>query len=657
MINPVIERRSKKNLRRFLRDRFQDDPIADLAGTEAVKGFAEYYLYYPYMFRNAFRRIDSEKMERLNQAGFLCFKSVIYKDNVIDKQVSEAEMEATSKKAKMMMKEAVTMLKEIFGNDAFFWTRWEERQQEFYRSVELDHQLTSSNYTYEDYIHFAWGKSAFAKLAIDALYVLEGNRSEKNYQLLLESHREFSCAMQLFDDVLDLTEDNGHVQFNIARHFTEQALAEKGIHTDGFSIEDYEKYLYVLGIAERIFNMAFEHIDKAWQIAGQLKVKPWLNVLSYYKKIYRAVGRSTHTYINKLKAELFHSQSHLLNERPLSLSPLLLQQSLAHGKQFIIGQQNEAGAWSEYLTSAGSSDVWASGLVAHYGRAFLPLPAQRAAAAFLQPVAAPLWGYMEEYINDSDSSAFALLALHEAGQDLSTYRPLLLQRQCADGGFPTYTAPEIPRLRKAMVMDKKQSYDGWTQSHPCVSSVVYHLLCNAFPEEKAAKAALEAYFLRCFREEKPLAYWWTNPAYTLFNLEQSWDSIADADLKAAIVHKAGQLAKTQSETGSFGDQFQPESAYYTGFMAGILQRLAENGHDHFRPALQKAITWLVAHQLNDGSWQPTHAMQLPSPDCIVPENTDWPVSEFGCAIRAVEYNRLYSTIISLKAIHEYYQHA
>jgi hypothetical protein len=47
-------------------------------------------------------------------------------------------------------------------------------------------------------------------------------------------------------------------------------------------------------------------------------------------------------------------------------------------------------------------------------------------------------------------------------------------------------------------------------------------------------------------------------------------------------------------------------------------------------------------------------MQIPSPEIINPiENDNWEVSDTGCNVRAVEFNRIFSTILCLYAIDTY----
>lgn len=655
MINPGIQKKAEKDLHKFFNEKFSPEAISNLITEDFLKVSPEFYLYYPYLFKNAFNKIEEITIKKLNHAGFFCFKAVLLQDRVIDKQVSGNQLIDTEKTAKILMEEALAILKQLFGTNEFFWAKWAERKNELHASVLLDKTLDINNYTYERYRQLAFGKSVFANLAIDALFALEGKRSIKSYELLLESHREFSCAMQLFDDVTDLQEDNNLMQFNLAKHLTVTELNQRDIDCGEFSIQDYEKYFYILNVAERMFHMAFEHMNKASAIAQDLNVKAWQNVLHFYKVIFISVKQNIDTYLKKIKAETFHSCTKLLNVKSLHKPyPAILEEALEKGTEFILQHQNRNGSWSEYLTQAGPSDVWATGFILANGCELLPIPAREKASSFLLNHANPLWGYRESYFNDTDSSNFVLLGLYNCKEEIDCFADYLIERQNPDGGFPTYTAKEINDLRKAMRRTKSQSYEGWTQSHPCVTAVTYFLLTKAYEKtDQSNIQATEAYLLNCFMHKHSLTYWWTSNIYTVYYLLLAWEAIKSSILKDELLRSIHEIIAQQSEDGSFGDKFEAGSAYYTGYMAAIMLKLASFGLAEVNVPLKKSIEWLLHQQLTDGSWKQTHALQIPEPDCMTPGEHNWPAHEFGCQIRAIEFNRLYSTIISLNALNEY----
>jgi geranylgeranyl pyrophosphate synthase len=85
-----------------------------------------------------------------------------------------------------------------------------------------------------DYEKLSDFKAAFGKIAIDSLFVLDKNIEFQ--KCLLESHKHFSVAYQLNDDVLDFEKDFKNNQFNwlIYKYTKEYDLKE-------YSINDLKK--------------------------------------------------------------------------------------------------------------------------------------------------------------------------------------------------------------------------------------------------------------------------------------------------------------------------------------------------------------------------------------------------------------------------------
>jgi hypothetical protein len=112
------------------------------------------------------------------------------------------------------------------------------------------------------------------------------------------------------------------------------------------------------------------------------------------------------------------------------------------------------------------------------------------------------------YINDTDSSNFALLGLGTASNNKFNR---LVRRQNDDGGFPTYTEREIKALRKFMRYPKENKYIGWTQSHLCVSAVTYYLLLyNKNDIEGNYIEKLEAFLVENLNSKDEIAYFTVN---------------------------------------------------------------------------------------------------------------------------------------------------
>lgn len=654
MINIDLRSKYYKEIKTFLLENFQEKNILELVSDDSLNDFNEYYFYFPFLFEGGFKSLDKKSLKLLNIAGFLCFKQVIMQDKINDNQLPQEKVEAYSNMSQSLVSKAVTELQKLYPQDSLFWKKWQKRKKELLESDLLDSNLRSQDYSYEKYENLAWGKSAFAKLAIDGLFELEGHVSVENYNILLQSHKDFSCAMQLFDDVLDIKEDQNS-QFNIAKYLTERELIKNQFDIKNIKVSELENYLYVLGVAVQIYTLAVKHIDNALENTKSLNVKPWHNVLNFYKAVYKSAIESTNTYLEIIKAETFNSHVNYLDGKNFnSLHEKHLNQSYKKATDFVISRQNLDGSWSEYLTSAGTSTVWATGFILFFLPDYKYEQERKDALAFLLKNDRPLWGYKSNYINDTDSSFFAVICLLLSNHDVKCYSDMVLKRQNNDAGFSTYTVKEINLLREVMKKKNEQSYAGWIQSHACVTSVGF-LLTNILIEKgfPISQKSIYDYFNNKIDKEISLSYWWTDDIYTLFFLSQSAQYISNDKFLGKLYGLMQKKLQKQNNDGSFGDKYEPSSAFYTGLMALTMINLKKIINENETTKLESSIIWLIKNQKSDGSWIETNALKIPMPDDMDSNDCNWPVSQFECKVRAPEYNRLFTTAICCKAVSEY----
>lgn len=655
MLNRRLRKKSIKILSDYFYEQNKLDSFITPVSSKVFKGFAEFYLYYPLLFIKAFPDIDEEKVKKLVIAGFLCYKYVVFQDDVIDNQISTEEALKQEKLAESFMKNAMKILRELFKEDSFFWNNWEQRKKELLKSSFLDKHFNENDFSYDKYTEFAWGKSAFAILAIDSLHCLSPSDSENVYQNILESHKNFSCALQLYDDVADFTEDSNLKQFNVAIYYTQKVVTENDIIIK--KQEELNKYLYLTGTSSDLLLRANEHLDKALFLVKDHDILPWKKVLKFCKRINNINIRTAETYIDRINADLLHSNIFLLQSNPIIFhSTTSIKNALKKGIEFVLSKQKSAGYWNEYLTSGGTSDVWSTGFILSIGNNLISSDIKDKAINYLSKVPNPLWGYKSNYANDIDSTNFVLLALTLNSKSVNKYIKILASLQNEDGGYSTYIKKGIPHLRKLMSMSKNQSYEGWLQSHPCVSSVTYYLfLLNGNIVNKEKILLMESYFLKIFKENMLLSYWWTSEIYTMLFLTLSYDKIQSTELRNFIRSKIHKLTSLQNLNGGFGDKFLKESPLYTSMMLIIMLVIKKSEKPGiYEDNIQRSILWLFKNQFTDGSWIQTNGMQIPSPEIINPiENDNWEVSDSGCNVRAVEFNRIFSTILCLYAIDTY----
>lgn len=652
MINAELRNKAIESINFYVHNKedLLNDPI--LASGSYKTSCVEYYFYYPYLFSDPFGDINPIKLEQLNIASYFCYRYVVLNDDIIDKQISIDQISNHEIIANCYMKHALEILHNLFDPESLFWIKWELRKKELKSTILLDKSLDHTNYTEDIFKEYAWNKSGFSKLAIDALYILSGMQSETVYKSILSSHKEFCCAMQLHDDLFDVVEDQVNRQFNFAKYLIYEELGKSSIDKESLSNEEIENYLFVSGKGTEVLNIALNHITRARELASPYFSETWGNVLEFYKRVFVIERRSLDTYLKKITAEQFNSNQ-LFVENIVEISSDALMTSINKALSFVLNRRNENGSWSEYLTSAGSSDVWATGFIITMITDLLNAENLSESQDFLSKSASPQWGYRQGYVNDIDSTNFALLSLNRNLKDTSCI-DFLYKWQNLDGGMPTYPLINIERLRKAMNGNDSENYAGWIQSHPCVTSVSFYLLNKVVHEVNNNRLiAMETYFQNLLDDNKKLTYWWTNDIYTIFFLSISYKSIRSKELKVILVNRLCRIIETYSNEGSIGDRFNESSAFYTGFLVLSMIELDKNGVYDFKAEIKKSILWLLKNQFGDGSWKETNGLQIPDPSCLAPENENWPLSEYGCNVRAIEFNRLFTTSVCIKAINIY----
>lgn len=156
--------------------------------------------------------------------------------------------------------------------------------------------------TIKEYETLADIKSAFGKVAIDCLYSID-NSSEEIHQKLLLSHKYFSVAFQLNDDIQDFKEDLKKGQFNWAV----QLLKQQNITNQDPDI--LVKYLYIRGISKNMYLLGIDYCNKALNSIENITVSKWEEVLNDTKKSFTTAIIEIDSYIEVLKAEIGDSNT------------------------------------------------------------------------------------------------------------------------------------------------------------------------------------------------------------------------------------------------------------------------------------------------------------------------------------------------------------
>jgi hypothetical protein len=234
----------------------------------------DYYQNYPRLFSKAFL-VPEKELELLNIAGYLYYQATIFADALLDEQDD-------SKFPLLLIcqEESIKILTHIFGLNHNFWQVWNIRKQEYLEAIYLEKSLFKKKYvTIEEYEQLADKKAAFGKVAIDCLYCFDNTNIDLYNQLLL-SHKYFSVAFQLNDDIQDLKADIEKGQFNWAKYLLEKEKIEN--HEPEF----LEKILYVRGIATQMYKLGIDYCDKASAVIENRDVLEWEKVLKDIRKMF-----------------------------------------------------------------------------------------------------------------------------------------------------------------------------------------------------------------------------------------------------------------------------------------------------------------------------------------------------------------------------------
>ncbi len=599
-----------------------------------------YYHSYPYLFAAAFGEIK-EQLPKLNIAGFLLFKHVMETDRLLDEGIHNPDAYI---RAAAYNEEGIKILSRLFSENSEFWKLWGQRKIEYKQAYKLDKSQKISSF--DEYEIFADYKSSFGKVAIDALHILSKNENDKLYEDLLESHKLFSAGVQLVDDILDIREDLDNGQFNMAYFTLKNEFNKRDLTIGSFTVDQIAKQLYIFNVAEQLFERSLTYYLVAEKIAIRYNLEYWSSAIR---------ERYNDALMKKLDAYAFKehlTRSIILKKEGTSINK---NPSIENGIEYIESCQNNDGSWIDFYNGAGLSDTWTTAFVlcnlGHKSvKEKISLDVLEKGCAFINNMNE--WGYNKEWIPDADSSSFALLSqfMHNQLPDNSALQKWQ-KYQSKDGGVVTYnnSVDVISSLNSGENID----VGGWINSHTCVSAAAYYFLSMADGNSQSCRK-LEDFMLQRVNEQGLWdAYWWTSPIYSTSFMIKSLPCCFNNSLKEKIIDSMEALLQFQSENGSFGDQYEKESPFYTSLVIDAFCQHKEL-YQKSKIQIDKAAQWLLSEQRSNGSWLGTPVLRMPAPEVMEPKNiTSWPVGTRGNNIRVVDFNRLFTTSMAVSALSNY----
>ncbi|MCX8491071.1 MAG: hypothetical protein ORN54_08385 [Cyclobacteriaceae bacterium] len=623
--------------------KYKDEIIA----AEFIDVVLPIYTKYPSLFSTAFS--VKEDIRLLNIAGFLYHRSIIYLDKLLDNQSQKSDSILL---VTICQEESIKILATIYPLESEFWQLWNARRREYLAAYYIDkvsHKINS----YTEYEELADFKSAFGKISIDCMYLLSSDKNERLYETLLQSHKYYYCALQILDDINDLREDSEKDQFNIALYELKTELEIRGLTIETSTIENISKYLYVFGIAEKLFDKGLYYLESAKECIVSFEgLSEWLSEIDRLMNLVITKKLNVQAFLKMsiVQLNLSHNQAPAKN----------LTDSVFGATDFILKTQNANGSFNEYFNEAGMSDVWATSFIISYlgqknvrlGEVFENTK-NKAVNFLINSSNNGLWGYNKEWIPDSDSSTFAQLAIYLITGDISNSKlESWLKYQNADGSFSTYNNPDHV-LSSLNRIAERDSVSGWLAPHACVSASAFYFLTQV--NDKSENLRLLKDYLKSTMNEGKVwsAYWWSSPIYTTSFMIKSYSNVTDQELKQMINKSVESIVKSQNKNGSFGDKNNKDSVFYTAL---VIDSICDNP-DMFIKAkkqINNAVEWLLSTQMSDGSWLSTHALRIPAPNILDPSKLElWPVDTKGVNIRPKEFSRLFTTSVSLSALSKF----
>ena len=255
------------------------------------------YLYYPKLFSEAFSLDELPKIDFLCIAAYLYYQSLIYLDSVLD----ENRVVTNFSFALTCQEEAIKILTDIFGANSIFWDYWNKRKKEHYEAMTIDKELYKKEVVkHQEYYKLADYKSALGKVAIDALHVLSNEKELNVYSKLIQSHKYFSIANQISDDIKDFKIDYNFKQFNWAYYRLKSECDDLGKQ----DIETLNKQLYLKGVAAKLSKEAIGLCDQAINELSSINADLllWKGVLFKEKKGNKMAINEMDNYIKSLIA-------------------------------------------------------------------------------------------------------------------------------------------------------------------------------------------------------------------------------------------------------------------------------------------------------------------------------------------------------------------
>lgn len=247
----------------------------------------------------------------INISGFLYYLSITKQDESFDKirKIDEKYI-INHLLISNLQDETIKILSNVFESSSVFWEYWDKRKKEYFDAL-LSEKLINKSILYSNYTNIAKNKSAFGKVAIDAMSVYFKKENSDEHKALLSSHDFFSIGVQIIGDIQDVVEDYNNDQFNWAYHKTILKLKKKNnFNFEKLNIQTIKKLFYLEGVSVDLYKKALQNFTLAQAVISEYNYTNWIKIIQ--KKEFE-----TQNYINKIEGflQIESTRKQLLNSK------------------------------------------------------------------------------------------------------------------------------------------------------------------------------------------------------------------------------------------------------------------------------------------------------------------------------------------------------
>lgn len=289
-----------------------------------------------------------------------------------------------------------------------------------------------------------------------------------------------------------------------------------------------------------------------------------------------------------------------------------IQLAIEAALTFLINARDRRGWWIDFSLAAGFSDEWVTGYV---GTTLASIPDPRCAEAAVKawylldtrrrPSGA--WGYNSLTPGDSDSTAWGIqlacaVGNGKSGRAIEAHHCLTKHVQ-ANGGIATYAVDEP--IRHFIGAPDELSFCGWCDTHTCVTAAAAVL--------PGFNTQVRAYLRRMQCDDGSWSsYWWCEPEYAT---DFAAAALAREGNEDDITRVRGAVQWALERLSPDGIVTNVDCPGGSPFATALCLRtlLLASNPESVHEQVRAATTWLLQHQLPNGSWPPSARLRIPLP--------------------------------------------